>query len=166
MEEKQLTTKLSQIEMLVMDCDGVLTDGRIYYGSDGTELKTFHSRDGKGIKLVQESGVTCVIITGRESVMVDRRAEELEIAEVFQGISQKGKILDQLLDKYELNQDQVAYIGDDLNDLPALKKAGTAATVADGVKRLQNKVDYVTSRKGGEGAVRELIELILAAKTK
>ena len=161
---QKLKEKLQSIEMFIMDCDGVLTDGRIYYGSDGTEIKVFHARDGKGIKMLQEQGIDCAIITGRESVMVERRAQELGVKEVYQGISDKKSIYQQLLKKYELKSEQTAYIGDDVNDLAVLQEVAFAAAPPNGVVEVKEEVDFVTETSGGWGAVREVINLILSAK--
>ena len=150
--------------MVVSDVDGVLTDGRIILGNDGEELKCFHPRDGLGIRLAQRAGIVFAIITGRESQIVTIRVRELGIEEVHQGIDDKWAVMAQLLEKYQLEPSQVAYIGDDLNDLAIIRRVGLGATVADGVAEVKRYADVVTKAKGGEGAVRELIELILKSQ--
>lgn len=161
MVSEEIKEKLSKIKILITDCDGVLTDGKIYYGSDGSELKAFHVHDGKGFYLIQEKGIICAIITGRQSAMVERRAQELGIEEVYQAISDKLTVFNKILRKYDLTADQAAYIGDDINDRKVLQQVGFSATVADGVPVLKNEVDFVTEKKGGRGAVREITDLIL-----
>ena len=150
--------------MVVSDVDGVLTDGRIILGNDGEELKCFHPRDGLGIRLSQRDVFVFGIITGREWQIVTIRARELGIEEVHQGIDDKWAVMAQLLEKYQLEPSQVAYIGDDLNDLAIIRRVGLGATVADGVAEVKRYADVVTKAKGGEGAVRELIELILKSQ--
>jgi len=159
--QPEVKKKLAFIQLLVTDCDGVLTDGRIYYGSNGGEYKAFFARDGKGLKMVQDEGIICAIITGRDSPMVDHRARELGITEVYQGISDKSVVLNKLMEKYDLEPKETAYIGDDINDLGALRACGLSAAVGDAVSKVKAEVDYVTRRRGGRGAVRELIDLLL-----
>ncbi len=162
----RIDAQAKKIELFITDVDGVLTDGRIVLGNDGEELKFFHVHDGLGIKLAQQAGIKTAIITGRESELVDRRAGELEISEVHQNIKDKLEVFANLLSKYDISEENVAYIGDDLNDLPILKKVGLSLTVANGVQAVQDEVDYTTEKEGGQGAVREAIELILAAQDK
>jgi 3-deoxy-D-manno-octulosonate 8-phosphate phosphatase (KDO 8-P phosphatase) len=160
-EAGKLKCKAENIKMLVSDVDGVLTDGKIILGSERQEFKAFNVQDGKGIKLAQEVGMEIAIITGRESAAVTRRAEELAIDEVHQGIKDKVATFNRLFKKYNLSCEEVAYIGDDLNDLLLLKKVGLSLTVSNGVSEVKEVVDYVTDKAGGEGAIREVIELIL-----
>ena len=162
----KLDAKAEKIKLFITDVDGVLTDGRIVLGNDGEEFKFFHVHDGLGIKLAQQEGIKTAIITGRESELVARRAGELEINEVHQNIKDKLAVFDDLLAKYEIETENVAYIGDDLNDLPILKRVGLSLSVANGVQTVKNEVDYVTEKQGGAGAVREAIELILNARTE
>ena len=161
MREQNIRLKARKINMLATDVDGVLTDGRIVLGNNGEELKFFHVHDGKGVKLAQEAGIRVAIITGRSSELVERRARELGVNEIHQGCDDKLKVLEQLLSRYKLKSDQVAYIGDDLNDLPVLREVGLALTVADAVGRVRELADYVSEKKGGRGAVREIVEMIL-----
>ena len=160
----KLDAQAKKIKLFITDVDGVLTDGRIVLGNDGEELKFFHVHDGLGIKLAQKAGIKTAIITGRESKLVARRAGELEISEVHQNIKDKLAVFDDLLAKYGISEENVAYIGDDLNDLPILKRVGLPLTVANGVQKVKDTADYVTEKAGGQGAVREVIELILAAQ--
>ncbi|HHW11597.1 MAG TPA: HAD-IIIA family hydrolase [Firmicutes bacterium] len=149
--------------MLIMDVDGTLTDGKIYIGPQGEVFKAFNTKDGLGIKLLMDKGIIPVIITGRNSQIVLKRAEELGIEEIYQGVEDKLDIYRLLLEKYKLDPEEVAFIGDDLNDLPLLKMVGLSFCVADAVEAVREKVDYVTRLKGGEGAVREVIDLILGS---
>ncbi|MFW5995636.1 MAG: KdsC family phosphatase [Halanaerobiaceae bacterium] len=160
----ELLTKARKIKLFSMDVDGVLTDGRIIIGNQGQEFKAFHSQDGQGIKLLQEAGIRTAVITGRSSRLVEIRAGELDIEEVFQGIDNKLAVLRTLLKKHNLGFEEVACIGDDINDLPLLKKAGLAFTVADGVQEVKEEADFITSNRGGRGAVREVCDLLLDAR--
>lgn len=162
--KEEIKRKAEKIKLIALDVDGVLTDGRIILTNDGDELKCFHSRDGQGIKLAQESGVKFALITGRKSKLVDYRARELDINEVYQDVDDKVSVFRALLHKYDLESNQCVYIGDDVGDLALLKKVGLAITVADGVKEVKEVVDYITKREGGKGAVREAIDLILHYK--
>ena len=163
---KTLEEKAGNIKLFITDVDGILTDGSIFLGNDGEEFKAFNSQDGMGIKLAQKEGIEVAIITGRESKIVERRAGELDIEEIYQGIDDKLSILKKVVEKYEIDYEQTAYIGDDLNDLPVLKKVGFSLTAANGVDQVKEAVDYVTKRSGGRGAVREAIDLILDFRTK
>ncbi|SDC09257.1 MULTISPECIES: KdsC family phosphatase [unclassified Candidatus Frackibacter] len=158
---QNIKSKAQNIKLFISDVDGVLTDGRIILGSDGQEFKSFNVQDGKGIKLAQEAGIEVAIITGRESEAVTQRAKELAIEEVHQGIDDKVAIFKEVLAKYNLTTEEVAYIGDDLNDLLFLKEVGLALTVANGVAEVKEVADYITDKHGGQGAVREALELIL-----
>nr|WP_216358763.1 HAD-IIIA family hydrolase [Orenia metallireducens] len=156
-----LKEKANKVKLFITDVDGVLTDGRIILGNNGEELKFFHVHDGKGIQLAHEAGIKTAIITGRESKLVERRAEELSIKEVHQNIKDKIKVFNNVLDKYNVIEEEVAYIGDDVNDLDILERVGLSFTPANGVKKVKEVVDYITTKEGGQGAVREAIELIL-----
>jgi 3-deoxy-D-manno-octulosonate 8-phosphate phosphatase (KDO 8-P phosphatase) len=150
--------------MLIMDVDGVLTDGKIIYASDGREIKHFNVRDGFGIRLAQRVGLKTAIITARCSEVVAQRSRELEITEVHLNALKKLPAYEKILETHQLNDEQVAYIGDDLVDLPLLRKAGLAIAVADAAPELIQVAHYVTQQPGGMGAVREVVELILKAQ--
>jgi len=154
-------TKAKNIKMLLLDVDGVMTDGRIILDNQGNELKAFHVRDGHGIKLAQKAGIIIGIITGRKSEVVNIRARELGIIEVHQGIHEKIVIYDQILKKYGFRDAEVAYMGDDIVDLAIFKRVALAVTVADADPAVKPFIDLVTRAAGGQGAVRELINLIL-----
>jgi len=153
--------RLKKIRLLLMDVDGVLTDGRIIYGSDGTETKAFDVKDGHGLKMLQRAGILTGIITGRESTVVLHRASELGIEIVHQAAKDKLIPYRQILTDLGLADDEVAYVGDDIVDLPILRRVGFAATVADCVPEVREHVHYVASRSGGRGAVREICDLLL-----
>ncbi len=144
-----------------MDVDGVLTDGRITYTSAGEELKSFNIKDGLGIKLLQREGIQVAIITGRNSPMVERRAEELGIDHIVQGREDKYQALCELSESTKIALDQMAYMGDDLPDLTAVMQAGLGITVADGHASLRDVATLVTRLPGGAGAVREACEWLL-----
>lgn len=156
-----LAERARKIELLLLDVDGVLTDGSIIYSADGTEIKRFHVRDGSGLKFWHGNGKRSAIISGRRSTAVERRARELGIAPVFQGCAAKLPALDALLAETGLLPEQVCAIGDDLPDLPILRRSGVAASVADGCAEVRAAADYVTPNSGGHGAVRDTVEWLL-----
>jgi 3-deoxy-D-manno-octulosonate 8-phosphate phosphatase (KDO 8-P phosphatase) len=153
--------KLQKIKLLLLDVDGVLTDGRIIYDSLGNESKAFDVKDGHGLKLIQRAGIQVGIITGRQSEVVARRAAELGIEILYQKALTKLGPYEEILAQHGLTDAQVAYVGDDVIDLPILRRVGFSATVADAVPDLLPLVDYVTQRPGGRGAVREICDLLL-----
>lgn len=153
--------RLRRIRLLLLDVDGVLTDGRIIYDAQGVETKAFDVKDGHGLKLLQRSGVQVGIITGRQSEVVNVRARELGIDIVYQGAKDKLVPFAEILQKLRLATDEVAYMGDDLPDLPVLRRAGWAVAPADAVGEIKPYVDYVTNCPGGRGAVREVCDLLL-----
>ncbi len=149
------------IELIVLDVDGCLTDGKITYSSSGDELKSFSVKDGLAIATWIRMGKRVVIITGRESKIVQKRANELKVDRVFQGVRYKREKLDEVLDIFGLEYDSVAAIGDDLNDLKMLKSCGYSFAPNDAVSEIRDSVDFVLNQNGGDGAVREMIELIV-----
>ena len=153
-----------QVRLLLLDVDGVLTDGSITYISGGGEAKTFNTQDGLGIKLLQESGVAVGIITARTSEAVERRARDLQFAHVFQGKQDKLSVYETILKETGLRPPQTAYMGDDLMDLPLLNRVGFAAAPANAVAEIRQRVHYTTEHGGGKGAVREVCDLILEAQ--
>lgn len=160
----EVRARIEKVKLLVLDVDGVLTDGRLYYHDDGTESKAFDVRDGHGIKLAQRAGIEVALISGRSSPCVDKRAADLEITEVVQGPKDKVPTFERLLSEKGLGPEQAAFMGDDLVDLPVMRRAGFAVTVADASEHLFEAAHYVTLAPGGRGAVREVVELILAAQ--
>ncbi|MCW8859134.1 MAG: HAD-IIIA family hydrolase [Deltaproteobacteria bacterium] len=158
--------QLAGIKLLLLDVDGVLTDGRIIYDNQGNELKAFDVKDGHGLKMLQRAGIKIGIITGRSSMVVERRAKELGIDILYQGALRKLEPYLDILAEQRLTDDQVAYIGDDVVDLPILRRVGFSATVADAIPQVFPLVDFVTERPGGRGAVREICDLLLKASGK
>jgi YrbI family 3-deoxy-D-manno-octulosonate 8-phosphate phosphatase len=152
------------VRLLCVDVDGVLTDAGMYYGPDGEVLKKFNTRDGMGLARLREAGVAVAIISGEDSAIVHARAAKLKIDDVFCGASNKRIAIDELCTRHGLDLDEVAFIGDDLNDLPALECVGLACAVADAAEPVQAIAHYVTQRRGGDGAVRELCEFLIAAR--
>jgi len=158
--------QLGAVRLLVMDVDGVLTDGGIYYTERGDEIKRFDVRDGQGLVLLREAGVLTAVITRRRSEIVERRADELGIVEVHQGATDKRAVLESLLARRGLPAADAAYVGDDVGDLPAMLLVGFPIAVADAVPPVKKAAVYVTRAHPGHGAVRELCDLILAAKQR
>ena len=150
------------IELIVLDVDGTLTDGNIIYSTSGEELKNFNVKDGLAIaSWTKKYNKKAEIITGRDSILVEKRAKELGITHIYQGVDNKDEILENILKEEGLTWDEVAGIGDDLNDYRMLKKVGLSFTLNDGVQDLKDIVDVITSLDGGNGAVREMIEYII-----
>jgi 3-deoxy-D-manno-octulosonate 8-phosphate phosphatase (KDO 8-P phosphatase) len=154
------------IKMLVLDVDGTLTDGKIYIGSQGELMKAFNVKDGLGIVKLQTQHIVPVIITGRVSRIVEQRAKELGITEVHQGIKNKVKLLRQIADRYEYDLKELAYIGDDENDIESMKLCGFVGCPADAAYSVIEIADFVCKRNGGEGAVREYIDYLLLVNSK
>ena len=146
------------IKMLVMDVDGTLTDGRIYIGADGEVMKAFDVKDGYGIVQIRNKGVLPVIITGRTSPIVEKRAGELGISELHQGIHNKLEKLKEIAEKYNIKAEEIAYIGDDLNDLECINYCSMTACPEDAMEEIKSLVSYVCKKSGGRGAVREFID--------
>ena len=161
-----LRSKAAKIKLLLLDVDGVMTDGGIILGDNTLEIKKFHVQDGLGIALARRAGLRVGILTSRSSEVVERRARELGIEEVNQGCPHKLEACRRVLKKYGLQHDEVAYVGDDLPDLPVLQQVGLAFAVANAVPEVKRQADYVTRKAGGEGAVREVVELLLELMEK
>ncbi len=164
--KRNLQAKAKKIKLLLLDVDGVLTDGTIILDNQGNELKAFHVRDGHGIKLAQRAGIAVGIITGRKSEVVNIRARELGIQEVHQGAHEKILAYESILAKFGMDDSEVAYMGDDIVDVEILKRVGVAAGVADADPAIRPHVDLITKSEGGRGAVREFINFILKSQGK
>jgi 3-deoxy-D-manno-octulosonate 8-phosphate phosphatase (KDO 8-P phosphatase) len=162
--QQEITKIARNIKLLILDVDGVLTDGSIILDNKGNEYKSFHVRDGHGIKMVQRAGVEVAIITGRKSEVVRRRAKELGIREVFQRCFDKVAAYEGLLQKYSLTPAEVAYMGDDIVDASVMSKVGLPVAVADADQRVWEFSLFVTKYRGGRGAVREVTDFIIEAK--
>jgi 3-deoxy-D-manno-octulosonate 8-phosphate phosphatase (KDO 8-P phosphatase) len=159
--ERDIIERAKRIKLLLMDCDGVLTDGRLWLTTDGDEQKAFHARDGQGITLLHRAGIKTGIISGRTSSATERRARELGITFLRQGAHDKLPVMEQILSEAGVSAEECAYIGDDLVDIPLMKRAGLAVAVADAIEETKQAAHYVTSARGGNGAVREVCDLIL-----
>lgn len=164
LSSQQVLRRAKRIRFLLLDVDGVLTDGKITFTSDGHEVKSFDIQDGHGLKELAIAGVAVGLLSGRRSPAVDRRAKELGIEEVHQGIADKLPAYEALIARLGLGDEDVAYVGDDVPDLPVLRRAGLAVTVRNGHARVKRVAHYVTARRGGEGAVREVTDLVLRAR--
>ena len=159
-----LSEKLKKIVLMVLDVDGVLTDGKIIIDDLGNESKHFHVRDGHGLKLLMRGGVDVALLTGRTSEVVNHRARELGITTVRQGAKDKAEELAEMLAEKHISHDHVAYMGDDIVDVPAFRMVGFSVAVADAPDYVKTHADYITEKEGGDGAVREICELILKAR--
>jgi len=156
--------RAAQVRLMILDVDGVLTDGRLYYGPSGEAMKAFDGRDGHGIKLLREGGIEVAILTARQSEIVAVRARELGVQRVLQGASDKVAGLEHLLNDTGVNALRCGYVGDDWPDLAVLARVGFAATVADAVPEVRSAVHWVSRAAGGRGAVREVAEFVLQAQ--
>jgi 3-deoxy-D-manno-octulosonate 8-phosphate phosphatase (KDO 8-P phosphatase) len=156
-----LLEKISSVRLLMLDVDGVLTDGRIIIDDQGFESKEFDVKDGHGLKVLMRYGIGVALITGRRSSVVEHRARDLGIQEVYQGVWNKVEIFDEILRKRNLNPEQTAYIGDDIVDIPIMRRVGFAVAVRDAAEETKTIAQYVTKKKGGRGAVREVCDMIL-----
>lgn len=166
LKHQEALLRAEKIKVVVFDVDGVLSDGHIYMGLQGEAMKAFSARDGMGITLLHRAGIKTAIITGRQSEIVANRARELKITRVWQGCSDKREAWEELKQELQVKDEEIAYAGDDLNDLPLLLKAGLAATVADAVPEVSDAAQLQSSYNGGQGAVREIAEFILKRQNK
>lgn len=164
MTNKTALEAAKKIKMLVFDVDGVMTDGSITYDENGVEYKTFNAKDGHGIVRMNKSGFITAIITARNNGTVEHRAKNLNFTELYQGYKFKLPALDELLEKYKLNYENVSYMGDDLPDICVLEKVGLACCPNDAVEEVKDICNFVSSKGGGKGAVRELCDFILDAQ--
>lgn len=162
--DDEVLARARRIKLLLMDCDGVLTDGRIWLTADDDEQKTFHTRDGQGISLIHRAGLRTGIISGRKATAVERRAHDLKMSYVHQFAKDKTKALQDVLSVAAVSADECAYIGDDLADIAVMRLVGLPVSVADAAEEVKAAAHWVTSLKGGQGAVREVCELILKAQ--
>ncbi|MEK7703017.1 MAG: HAD-IIIA family hydrolase [Nitrospirota bacterium] len=166
MPRNLITKKASRIRYLLLDVDGVLTNGTVYLNKDGEDGVGFSIYDGMGIVLCRQANLPVGFVSGRESLAVARRAADLGIKDCYLGILDKITVYFKLLTQYGLKDDEVAYIGDDIIDLPILRRVGLSVSVPNAMEVVKKEVDYITERKGGEGAVRELIDILLMASGK
>jgi 3-deoxy-D-manno-octulosonate 8-phosphate phosphatase (KDO 8-P phosphatase) len=162
----EVIQRARRVRVVLLDADGVLTDGRIHVGADGADARAFYARDGLGVRLGQQGGLTFGIVSGRRSAAVAGRASELHITEVHQGISDKVACVEEILERLELAGDAACYIGDDLVDVPVMRRVGLAAAPSDAAPEAREAADYVAASAGGRGAVREVVDLLLRASGK
>lgn len=166
MMDSALLERLKRINLLIVDIDGVMTDGRIIYSIYGDELKFFDVQDGFGITLLNRVGIRAVIITVKKSRIVKMRARDLKVAKAYQGYTDKMRPFNKILRKFKVKPEEVCFMGDDLIDLPVLKRVGLAVAVPNAVDEVKSSAHYVTSKVGGRGAVREICDLILKSQDK
>jgi len=159
-----LRERLARIKLMIFDVDGVLTDGSLWYGEHGEMFKRFNALDGHGLKMLTTSGIKVALVTGREGPIVDRRAAELGLGDVIQNVRDKGLALMDLIARHRLTLEESGFMGDDLIDLPAMQRAGFAASVPDAPAYVTQTAHWVATKAGGKGAARECCDLILAAQ--
>lgn len=165
-EETEAQRRATDIRVLLLDVDGVLTDGSLYFSNSGNESKRFNSLDGHGLVMLQKAGIPVGIITGRSSLLLERRATELGIELLFQGCRDKSKTLDEVLASLDLEPAQCAYVGDDLPDLPVLLRVGLGFAVANAHADVRSRVHAITSAEGGKGAIREICDYLLKSQNR
>jgi 3-deoxy-D-manno-octulosonate 8-phosphate phosphatase (KDO 8-P phosphatase) len=164
--KRNIQEKIRKIKILILDVDGVMTDGRIIMDDDGRQMKNFDVRDGHGLKMIQRYGIKVILLTGRTSDVVTHRAHDLGIKEVYQGSLNKKEVFEKIIHKHKIPEDAFAYLGDDIIDIPVLRRVGFSAAVANAVSVVKKSVDFVTNNPGGRGAVREICDLILQGQGK
>jgi len=164
--EKEITKKAKKIKLILLDVDGVLTDGSVIYSAQGEELKIFDVKDGLGIKLAQAAGLRVGILSGRASAALEKRASDLKIDIFYQGQRDKRAGYEMIKKTMEVSDQEVAYVADDLNDIPVFVQAGLKIAVNDAAAEIRRQADYVTEKPGGKGAVREVVELILKRQNR
>ena len=162
----EIKEKILKLKLVILDVDGVLTDGRIIYSSFGEDIKEFDVKDGFGVKLLYRAGIPSVILSGKASRTLKRRAKDMRVIKVYQNAFDKLSVFEKIISKFKVAPEEVAFIGDDLVDLPVLRRVGFSACTACAVDELKEQVDYVSSKKGGAGAVREISDMILKLQGK
>jgi 3-deoxy-D-manno-octulosonate 8-phosphate phosphatase (KDO 8-P phosphatase) len=160
---QEIITKAKAVKLLICDVDGVMTNGGLFFGDNGLEYKAFHSRDGLGIKMLQRSGIPLAVITARTSDVVRHRMKNLNINLVFQGQLNKVQAFESICQQQQLSPEQIAYVGDDLVDVPVMRQVGLSIAVADAHERVKAIADWTTQHNGGHGAVRDVCELLMEA---
>ncbi len=163
---KELEDKIKKIKLVILDVDGVLTDGKIIYSSFGDDIKEFDVKDGFGITLLHRAGINSIILTARFSKSIKRRAKDMHITEVYQNAFDKLVVYNKILRKFKISDDEVCFIGDDMVDLPVLRRVGFSVCTCCSIDEVKNEVDYITKKAAGQGAVRELADLILKIQGK
>jgi 3-deoxy-D-manno-octulosonate 8-phosphate phosphatase (KDO 8-P phosphatase) len=160
----ELRERARKVKLLLLDVDGVLTDGKIVYDSAGRDLKFFDCHDGMGIHLLKCAGIPTILVTAKSSKAIRPRARDMQVDKVFEGVSPKSAVLEGLLKKYALSKDEICFVGDDLVDLCLMRRVGFPVAVFNAAAEVKNAASYITVREGGKGAVREVAELILKSK--
>ena len=160
-QKNELLKKCSRIKLIISDVDGVLTDGGMYYDKTGEVLKKFNAKDGMGVELLRKK-IKVVLMTKERSQIVLKRAKKIKVDQVYTGIKNKELLLPKICVKYKISKNEIAYIGDDVNDFNIMKQVGLSAVPSDGNEKIKNISDYVCKTKGGDGAFRELVDLILS----
>jgi 3-deoxy-D-manno-octulosonate 8-phosphate phosphatase (KDO 8-P phosphatase) len=166
MIEESLLNRAKKVKLLLLDVDGVLTDGRIIYDSTGRDAKFFNVHDGLGVYLLKRAGIPTILITAKASRAIKPRARDMQVAAVFEAISPKNAVLDKILKKFKLTVEEVCFVGDDLVDICLMKRVGFAIAVFNACAEVKNLAHYITQKEGGRGAVREVAELILKSQDK
>jgi len=164
--KKEVYAKCKKIKLVITDVDGVLTDGGMYYTAKGDVMKKFHVRDGMGVTLLRRNNVPTIIVTKEQTQIVKQWAKRMKIKKLFDGIQDKKKVLHQICNEFKVKENETAYIGDDVNDIDLLKNVGFSACPNDAIDIVKNNSDYVCNKSGGEGVLREVVEIILSAKAK
>ena len=161
---QKIRTRIKNIKLIATDVDGVLTDGGMYYSSNGDTLKKFHARDGMAISILKRNNIPTVIITKEKNQIIKKWSTKMHVDKLFDGVKNKEKIILKLCNIYNLSENNIAYIGDDVNDLEIMKKVGLSITPNDGISEIKKIVDYKCKKKGGEGTLREVCDLIISVK--
>ncbi|MBI4432794.1 MAG: HAD hydrolase family protein [Candidatus Omnitrophica bacterium] len=164
--ELDLKERINKVKLVIVDIDGVMTDGRIVLGDHGDELKFFDAQDGHGMVMLRRAGIRTVLLSGRKSRVNVRRAKEIQVVKLYQNAHDKLKVFEKILKKFKVGPEEVCYMADDLIDLPVLTRVGFSVTVPDAVPEVKERAHCVTERKGGRGAVRELTDLLLKTQDK
>ena len=162
--ESKIITKCKKIKVLLTDVDGVLTDGGMYYSSKGDAMKKFYARDGMGVNILRRNKIPTVIVTKEKTTIVRKWATKMNVCLVLDGVTKKEAIIKDVCKKFKINPDEIGFIGDDVNDLEIMKRIGFSATPSDGIKEALKVVDYRCNSKGGEGAFREIVDLLIQSK--
>jgi 3-deoxy-D-manno-octulosonate 8-phosphate phosphatase (KDO 8-P phosphatase) len=162
--KKDILEKAKKIKLLLLDVDGVLTDGRIIYDSKGREIKFFYVHDGLGVYMLKKAGIPTILITAKGSSTIRPRARDMGVEAIFENVSPKSSILDKILKKYKVSNEEICFVGDDLVDLGLMKKVGFRVAVFNACPEIKSLAHYITLKEGGKGAVREIAELILKSK--
>jgi len=166
MMDDKIIDKAKKVKVLLLDVDGVLTDGRIIYDSQGRDIKLFHVHDGLGVHLLKKAGIPTILITAKNSKAIKPRARDMQVDRVFAGISPKSAVLERILKKYKVSAEEICFVGDDLLDLCLLKRVGFPVAVLNAADEIKKAACYITVKSGGRGAVREVAELLLKSQNK